>query len=150
MPDPDPFDLTGLDQKQRYRVRQVMDRPNLTKAKRRELVTDLVTRLRSSDLEQRAIQARTDAKWEEAAARLSPGAAVQRPPVVKEDRREAMHVENAQRASAREFRRVLDTACPAHGVSPGEPCWWQGALCGVRIRRAGFVGKVSRHSGAGR
>mgnify|MGYP000913180231 CR=1 FL=1 len=63
MPDSDPFDLTGLDKKQRYRVRQVMDRPNLTKAKRRELVTALVARLRSpSDLEQRAEAVRTDCR----------------------------------------------------------------------------------------
>lgn len=56
----DPFDLTGLDKKQRYRVRQVISRPGLTKAKRRELVTELVARLRGSTLEQRAEQARTD------------------------------------------------------------------------------------------
>lgn len=92
-----------------------------------------------------AQRSRTDAKWAEAAARLAPAAVLDRRQV-NEDQREALRIENAQHASASAFRRVLDTACPAHGVSPGEPCWWpldHAALCGDRIRRAGYVGQVS-------
>lgn len=87
-------------------------------------------------------------KWEQVAADLNraeqgrPAAVLDRRKV-NENQREALRVENLQRASASAFRKVLDTACPAHGVKPGEPCWWPVALCGDRVLRAGFNGQVS-------
>lgn len=95
-----------------------------------------------------AQRSRTDTKWAEAAGRLGPTAVLDRHQV-NEDQREALRIENAQRASSAAFRRVLDTACPAHGVKSGEPCWWpldHAAVCNARIRSAGFSGVVATRS----
>lgn len=47
------------------------------------------------------------------------------------------------------------TECPKHRVDKGTPCWsiyqsdtgrYLPALCGIRIKRAGFVGSISQLS----
>lgn len=136
---------------------QVTDRRDRFKASQtraasrwEQVAADLHTAT-GSDLAERAEQARTDyeraRQFEHFEAEVRTGRA--KPPIIvldREARRERMKVEATQRASSAAFRRVLDTACPGHAAKPGEPCWWpldHAAVCGDRIRRAGFVGEPS-------
>jgi hypothetical protein len=100
-----------------------------------------------------ATRARQDKKWASLSSVLDQRAEQGRakPPIValppKRNRLAEMEVEVNQQNSAAAFRRVLDTPCPAHAASPGEPCWWpldHAAMCGERIQRAGFNGVVTR------
>lgn len=52
-------------------------------------------------------------------------------------------------------RIVTETPCPKHRASMGVPCWiiptntlrgFYPAVCGKRIKRAGFIGKISPQS----
>jgi len=94
-----------------------------------------------------AQRSRTDAKWTEAAARLSPTERRLTRLVPDEDQRQMTLVEKAQRASGLAFRRVLDNACLAHSAMPGTPCWsipagqsttTVAAVCGRRVDPRGL------------
>lgn len=64
------------------------------------------------------------------------------------------HIEN----HGRHLQRAIDTTtCVQHGVDEGVPCWtmpkqvegaegYYGSICGKRIRKAGFIGKISAAS----
>ena len=85
----------------------------------------------------KAQMVRKDTHWEEAAARLSPASrqVAEKVRASNQDKREQIEARTNQQNSAAAFRRVLDTPCPAHGVSPGEPCWdllGCVAMCGAR------------------
>ena len=54
-------------------------------------------------------------------------------------------------------RAIATTSCGVHKVPTGVPCWhmiknvegaegFYGAICGKRIRKAGFIGKISASS----
>jgi hypothetical protein len=54
-------------------------------------------------------------------------------------------------------RAIENTSCGKHQVPKGIPCWhmhknvegaegYYGAICGSRIRKAGFIGKISASS----
>lgn len=56
------------------------------------------------------------------------------------------------------MQRAIDTtSCVPHGASEGDPCWtmpknyegaegYYGSICGKRIRKAGFIGRISAAS----
>lgn len=55
------------------------------------------------------------------------------------------------------YRAIDNTSCGVHKAPAGVPCWamqkqaegtegYYGAICGKRIRKAGFVGKISASS----
>lgn len=97
----------------------------------------------------KAQMVRMDKRWEDAAARLRPAARQKAADERESEQDPCLQIEAAsnQQNSSAAFRRVLDTPCPAHGVSPGRPCWSLTAVesnatkrvvCGRRINAAGF------------
>ncbi|MDP3969103.1 MAG: hypothetical protein Q8Q02_12570 [Nocardioides sp.] len=69
-----------------------------------------------------------------------------RPYLRRDERRDALAREGTAALSRASLRSVLAAPCPVHGTPAGAPCWSSGvglAVCGTRIRQAGYVGTPS-------